>query len=95
MNIGDLVCVHGSYNFTDENGVKYSNVYKDIAESHEKMKVTPARPKFLVPLKTPGILLEIVEPAENNRPGFRWAKIIFPQGVGYVSYALLRTYKVL
>jgi len=90
MKIGDLVCVHGSYNHTDENGVKFSNVYTDITESHDIATVTPAKPKILVPLKTPGVLLEVVEPAANNRAGFRWAKVMFPQGIGYVSYALLR-----
>lgn len=90
MKEGDLVCVHGSYNHTDENGTKFTSVYLDISSSFDQAKVTPPRPRLLVPLKTPGILLEVVEPEANNRTGFRWAKVMFPQGIGYVSYALLR-----
>jgi hypothetical protein len=91
MNIGDLVCIHGSYNHTDENGVKHSNVYLDVSHSYEQLKVTPPRPKFLVPLKTPGVLLEVVDLDAKGRADFKWAKVMFPQGIGYVSLALLRS----
>lgn len=89
-NVGDLVCVHNSYNHTDENGVKYTSVYLDISSSYDQAKVTPPRPRLLVPLRTPGVLLHISEPEHNGRADFRWAKVLFPQGTGYVSLALLR-----
>lgn len=88
MKPGDLVHVHGSYNYTDEHGVKHTNVYTDISTSYDHTQVTPQRPKFLVPLRTPGVLLEIV--SGENRVDFKWARVIFPQGTGYVSLALLR-----
>lgn len=90
MKSGDLVHIYSSYNHTDEAGVKHSNVYLDISNSYEQMKVTPPRPKFFVPLRTPGVLLEIVDLDTKGRADFKWAKVMFPQGIGYVSYALLR-----
>lgn len=89
MNIGDLVHVHSSYNTTDDAGVKYSNVYTDISSPSVSRGVDLPRDKILVPLRTPGVLLEII--SVQTRADFKWAKVMFPQGIGYVSLALLRT----
>lgn len=90
MNIGDLVHIHSSYNHTDESGVKHSSVYVDISTNWNVGIVQNARPKFLVPLHTPGILVDITVDPVRPRKDFRWAKVVFPQGTGYVSLALLK-----